>query len=113
MDRRVAAESGLEVELARGPEILTQPYAEKYPTPTTNSEPTTTSQPYSSSSHNIDDTSIPSHRNRKRQGGFNKKVWILAMMVGFILCLAVAVGAGLGAGLAAQRHKSSDCSSSR
>ena len=90
MDR--AAESGLEVELATSPEIVNQPYTEKYSTTSG-----VTSQPYSSPT----DTSVQSHR--KIRSRF-KNVWILAI-IGFI-CLAVAIGTGLGAGLAAQ-HKSS------
>ena len=90
MDR--VAEPGLEVELATSPEIITQPYTEKY---------NTTSGPTSQSYSSPTDTSVQSHR--KTQSRF-KNVWILAM-IGFI-CLAVAIGAGLGAGLAAQ-HKSS------
>ena len=91
MDR--AAESGLEVQLAMSPEIVNQPYPEKY-----NIASEATSQPYSSHIN----TSIQSHR--KSQSRFNN-VWIL-VMIGFI-CLAVAVGAGLGAGLAAQHRSSS------
>ena len=90
MDR--AAESGLEVELATGPEVVVQPYTEKYITTSG-----ATSRPYSSPT----DTSVQSHR--KSQSRF-KNVLIL-VIVGFI-CLAVAIGAGLGAGLADQ-HKSS------
>ena len=90
MDR--AAESGLEVKLATSPEVVDQPYTEKY-----NTTSEATSQPYSSHT----DPSIQSHR--KSQSRFNK-VWILTI-TGFI-CIAVAIGAGLGAGLAAQ-HKSS------
>ena len=90
MDR--ASESGLQIEIATGPEIAVQPYPEKY-----NTIRGSASQPYSSHT----DTSV--QPPRKSQSRF-KNVWILAI-IGFI-CLAVAIGAGLGAGLAAQ-HKSS------
>ena len=90
MDR--ASESGLEIEIATGPEIAIQPYPGKY-----NTISGSASQPYSSHT----DTSV--QPLRKSQSRF-KNGWILAI-IGFI-CLAVAIGAGLGTGLAAQ-HKSS------
>ena len=90
MDR--TAEFGLEVEIAAGPEVVVQPYTKKY-----NTTSGSTTQPYSSHT----DTSVHSHR--KSQSHI-KNVRILAI-IGFI-CLAVAIGAGLGVGLAAQ-HKSS------
>ena len=87
-----AVESGLEVKPATSPEIINQPYPEKY-----NTTSEATSQPYPSHKN----TSVQSHK--KSQSRFSN-VWILAI-IGFI-CLAVAIGAGLGTGLAAQ-HKSS------
>ena len=86
-----AAESGLEVEPSTSPEVVNQRYTDKYYTTIK-----ATSQPYSSHK----DTSVQSYR--KSQSRF-KNVWILAIIA--FICLAVAIGAGLGAGLAAQ-HKS-------
>ena len=90
MDR--AAESGLEVEPVTSLETVIQPYTEKhYITSATSSQPI--------SSHS--DTFVKSHR--KGQSHF--KTILILSVVAFI-CLAVAIGAGLGVGLAAQ-HKSS------
>ena len=90
MDR--AAGSGLEVEPASSPENFIQPYTEQhYITSAASSHPTSSNSCACDQSHG------------KSQSRF-KTVWILSVIA--FICLAVAVGAGLGAGLAAQ-HKSS------
>ena len=87
-----AAVSGLEVEISTSPEVIIQPYTEKY---------CITS---GASSHPISSHSNTSDQSHRKSQSRYKTVWVLAI-IGFI-CLAVAIGAGLGAGLAAQ-HKSS------
>ena len=90
MDR--AAGSGLEIEPTTSPEVAIQPYTDKHYV--TGGAP---NHPISSHLDTSDQTT------EKVQGRF-KTVWILSVIA--FICLAVAIGAGLGAGLAA-RHTSS------
>ena len=90
MDR--AVESGLEVEPATSLEPVIRPYPEKHYITSAAS-----SQPISSHSDKFDQS------HGKGQSHF-KTVSILSVVA--FICLAVAIGAGLGVGLAAQ-HKSS------
>ena len=99
MDR--AAESGLEMAPSTRPEVVPQPNGHMYymgggaPNETLFNQPNQSDQFYQSQAK------IP---------GRSRAIWVLAGIA--VVCLAVAIGAGLGAGLAA-RHKPPLSSSSR
>ena len=88
---RKEIESGLEVALGNGPEIIAQPDANKYFIKVEG--------PKNFASDTFLQSSPPDARSRE----LRKLFFLLALFA--ILSLAVAVGAGLGIGLAA-RHKS-------
>ena len=82
---------GLEVTSHNGPQIVAQPDENKYCTTASESNKILLSQ---------GDEKIHPVSNKSQ----NKAFWALAVIA--ILCLAAAIGAGLGAGLAS-KHKSS------
>lgn len=91
MDR--AVESGLEVKPPAGLEVAAQPDGKKYYTGGGESDHPVFREP-----DQLDQT-------RARGQGRSRAVWMLAMIA--VVCLTIAIGAGLGAGLAAQHKPSS------
>lgn len=95
------AESGLEIKPATEPEVAPQPNEYMYYTGGGAMTHTVSDQP-----NQFDQ----SHQPQAMGQGRSRAVWVLGIIA--VLCLTVAVGAGLGAGLAAQ-HKSTLSPSSR
>ena len=95
------AELGLEVSLPTNPEVVAQPYENMYYAGDGRSRIPVLDQP----DHPISDQSpqAPSQPHAKIQGR-SRIVLVLAAIA--VLCLIAAIGAGLGAGLAAQRNSS-------
>ena len=110
-------ESGLEVQLPTNPEVAAQPYESKYYIGDGVSNHLlfdSPAQPNQAGHHNMGDrgsyhTILNQANQSGRQSqtmilGRSKAFWMLAVIV--LVCLIVALGAGLGTGLAAQ-HKPS------
>lgn len=85
-------ESGLEVNPHAGPEVAPQPYEEKYYTGG------------GATNDGVPRQSDQSGGTQVKSQGQSRVVWALAVIA--TILLATAIGAGLGAGLAA-KHKSS------
>lgn len=83
--------SGLEVAPCTDPEVTAQPDANKYCVKAVERKEYSFDRP------------VQSGRSDAKNQSWSKAFWVLALIA--VLCLAVALGAGLGVGLAAQ-HRS-------
>lgn len=99
MDR--VAESGLEMKPSMMPEVAPQPDENMYYMGGGAPNDTVIDPQYQSNQ---------SYKPQVKSQGWSRVIWVLGITA--ILCLAVAVGVGVRAGLAAQ-HKSNSSSSSR
>ena len=84
-------ESGLEVSPHTGPEVLSQPYRDKY-------------YMRGGAANRIISVLPDQSGVTQKSQGQSRVIWVLAVIA--VILLAAAIGAGLGAGLAA-KHKSS------
>lgn len=98
------AESGLEVQLSTSPEVAAQSYQNKYYIGDDGSHYVDQNGPVLSSHPVIGERGQSGQSPRAKNRGRARSIGGLAILA--VVCLAVALGAGIGVGLAAQ-HKPS------